>query len=112
MCPLEVKLKACRSALLRGPEHKNDLWNRDRLTDIDSRLVVAKGEGSGEGMEWEFRVRKCKLLYINWIKKIILCSTGNYIQYPVICHNGRENEKKYRCVTESLCYIAEINTTL
>lgn len=44
---LRGRLKACRSALLRGPEHKNDLWNRDRLTDIDSRLVVAKGEGGG-----------------------------------------------------------------
>ena len=29
------------------------LWNRNRLTDIESRLVVAKGERGGRGMEWE-----------------------------------------------------------
>jgi len=26
------------------------LWNRNRLTDLENRLVVAKGEG--EGVEW------------------------------------------------------------
>jgi len=33
--------------------------------------------------------------YIEWIKnKGLLCSTGNYIQYPVINHNGKEYFKK------------------
>ena len=36
-----------------------------------------------------------KLLYIEWIHKIPLFSTGNYIQYPVIKHNGR---RIYMCV--------------
>ena len=49
-------------------------------------------------------------------------STGNYIQYPVINHNGKEYKKRmcvcmyiYICVythiyvTESLCCTAEIN---
>ena len=27
-----------------------------RLTDIENRLEVAKGEGSGGGLEWEFGV--------------------------------------------------------
>ena len=27
--------------------------------------------------------------------KIILYSTGNYIQYPMINHNGKEYEKEY-----------------
>ena len=41
-------------------------------------------------------------------------STGNYIQYPVINHNGKEYLKKnvYMCITESLCCTAELNTTL
>ena len=26
--------------------------------------------------------------------KVLLYSTGNYIQYPVINHNGKEHEKK------------------
>ena len=41
-------------------------------------------------------------------------STGNYIQSSVINHNGKEYEREciYVCITESLCRIAEINTTL
>ena len=33
---------------------------------------------------------------------------------PVINHSGKEHEKEcmYVCITESLCYTAEINTTL
>ena len=45
--------------------------------------------------------------------KILLCSTGNCIQYPGINHSGKEYEKKiYMCITESLYCTAEINTTL
>ena len=28
---------------------------------------------------------------------ILLYSTGNYIQYPTINHNGKESEKEYVC---------------
>ena len=35
-------------------------------SDIENRLVVAKGEGVGRGIEWEFEVGRCKLLYIRW----------------------------------------------
>ena len=49
--------------------------------------------------------------------KVLLYSTGNYIQYPVINHSGKECEKEYIktinvCVFESLCYTPETNTTL
>ena len=44
--------------------------------------------------------------------KVLLYTTGNYIQYPVINHNGKEYEKVYMCITESLCYTTEMNTTL
>ena len=43
-------------------------------------------------------------------KKILLYSTGNYIQYPVINHIGKEHEKEcvciymYICTTKSLCW--------
>ena len=45
------------------------------------------------------------LLYIGWINsKVLLYSTGNYIQYPVINHNGKEYFFKnvYMYITESL----------
>ena len=60
----------------------------------------AKGEGAGEGKDWEFGISRCKLLYIEWINdKVLLYSMGNYIQYPVINHNGKEYEKNvYICV--------------
>ena len=38
----------------------------------------------------------------------MLYSIGNYHQYPMINHDGKEYE--YICITESLCCIAEINT--
>ena len=41
-------------------------------------------------------------------------SIGNYIQYLVINHNEKDVKKKraYICITESLCCIADSNTTL
>ena len=71
--------------------------------------MVAKGEGRG-GKDWEFGVSKCKLLNIGWINnKVLLYSLGDYIQYPVIKNNGKENKKE--CITESICYTAETGTT-
>ena len=57
---------------------------------IENRLVVVKGEQVGGGVEWEVGVSRCKLLYIEWINKVLLSSTGNYIHYPVINHNRKE----------------------
>ena len=46
--------------------------------------------GGGGGKDQEFGVSRCKLLYTGWINnKVLLYSTGNYIQYPVINHNGK-----------------------
>ena len=56
---------------------------------------MAKGEGGGEGMDWEFGISRCKLVYIGWINnRVLLYSTGNYIQHPVTNHNGKEYEKE------------------
>ena len=48
--------------------------------------------GNGKwGIEWEAGVSRYKLSSTEWINsKVILHSTGNYIQYPVINHNGKE----------------------
>ena len=65
-------------------------------TETDSQaqrtgLWLPRGRGGGVGMEWEFGVSRCKLSYIEWINnKVLLYSTGNYIQYPVINHNGKD----------------------
>ena len=64
--------------------HKGtDLQNKNRLTDVESRLVAAK--------DWEFGRSRCKLLYTGWINnKVLLSITGNYIQYLMIQHNAKE----------------------
>ena len=50
-----------------------------------------KGEGVGGGMEWEAGNSRCKLLYIEQINnKVLLYSMENYIQHPMINHNGKE----------------------
>ena len=46
-------------------------------------------QGEGESRE-KFGISRCKLLYIEWINKVLLYNTGNYIQYPMINHDGKE----------------------
>ena len=58
--------------------------------------MVAKGEAGGGGKEWEFGMSICKLVYMGWLNnKVLLYSTGNYSQYPVLNHHGKEYEKEY-----------------
>ena len=35
-----------------------------KLTDLENRLVAAKGEGDGAGMDWGVGASRRKLLYI------------------------------------------------
>ena len=53
--------------------------------------MVAKGEGVEGGMEWNVGVSRCELLYIEWINnKVLLYSTENYSQYPMIMEKNRK----------------------
>ena len=46
--------------------------------------------GSGGGKNWEFGISTCKLLHTEWINnKVLLDSTGKYIQCFIINHNGK-----------------------
>ena len=66
-----------------------NLSMKQKETHIENRLVVVKGEGGGGRMDRQFGISNCKLFYIEWINnKVLLYSTGNCIQYPVINHNG------------------------
>ena len=68
---------------------ESEIWHKwtylqNRLTDTENRLVV---EGR---MDWELGISRCKLLYIQWIdNKVLLYSTGNYIQCHVLNQNGK-----------------------
>ena len=53
-------------------------------------------QGGKGGTDGECRISRCKPLSIGWFNsKVLLCSTGNSIQCPVIKHNGKEYEKEY-----------------
>ena len=40
------------------------LQNRNRLTDLENKLMVTKGEGWGEGIDWGFGTDTYTLLYL------------------------------------------------
>ena len=42
------------------------------------------GGGGGGGKDWDLGISRCKLIYRMDNYKVLLYSTGNYIQYPVI----------------------------
>ena len=72
------------------------IYETETDPQTEYRLVVAEGKGGGGRKVWEFGISRCKLVYIGWINnKVLLYSTGNYIQYPVINQNGKEYEKVY-----------------
>ena len=47
------------------------------------------------GVQWEFGFSRYKLVYTRWTNnKVLLYNSENYIQYPLIFHNGEEFEKE------------------
>ena len=63
----------------------------------------------GRGMDWEFGVSRCKLLYTEWINnKVLLYSTGNYIQYPVINHNRKEKKEFLLIISRNSQWVPHI----
>ena len=54
------------------------------------QICGSQDRGGRGGVDWQFGVSRHKSLYIEWTNtKVLLCSTGNYIQYPVINRNGK-----------------------
>ena len=59
------------------------------------------GGGVGGGVQWEVGVSRCRLLYVEWIdNKVLLYSTENYIQYPMINQTWFLTEAVYSFVRE------------
>ena len=62
-------------------------------------LCLPRGRGCGARKHWAFMMSRQKLLYTEWINnKVLLYSTGNYIQYLMTNHEETEYEKKYICM--------------
>ena len=74
---------------------KYDTNKPTHKTETDSHGEHTCGCQRGREMRSEFRISKCKLLCIQWIKnKVLLHSTRNYIQYPIINYKGKEKKEK------------------
>ena len=85
-----------------------NLSTEKKIIDMENRLVVAKGGGSG--MHWEFGVNRCKLLPLEWIRNGILLykSTGNCIWSLMMEHdNVRKKGCVHVCMTGSPCCTVE-----
>jgi len=68
------------------------IYETEADSQTENRLVVAKGEVGREGCVGSLGL--CKVVYISWRdNKVLLFSTGNYIQYPVINYIGKKYEK-------------------
>ena len=50
-----------------------NLSKEKKIMDLENRLVVAKGVGSG--MDWVLGVNRCRLLPLEWISNEILRNT-------------------------------------
>ena len=60
-----------------------NLQKRNRLTDLENKLMVTRGEW-GEGILRELGIDMYTLLYLKWItNKDLLYSTRNSTQYYV-----------------------------
>ena len=95
------------------------IYKRETDSQMKRTALWLPRQGGRVGMDWDCEISRGKLFSIGWMNnKVLPFSTGNYIQYPIINRNGKEYEKACVCVfvcvsvTEALCCIAEINTTL
>ena len=70
-------------------------------------------EGFGGGKDWECGINRCTLLCVREINnKILLYSTGNYIQYAGIKHIGKEHGTEYKCKEIALQYTGNEHNTV
>ena len=59
-----------------------------------NKCMDIKGEGGWDELgDWVLHIYTIDTMY-KIDNKALLYSTGNYIQYPVINHNGKEYEKE------------------
>ena len=90
--------------------------NRNRLKDFKAKFMATKGEMLEGGMNWEVGIGICTLLYTKSVgNKDLLYSSWKSIQYSAMAYIGKKYAKSGYiciCITDSLCCIPEINTTL
>ena len=72
-----------------------------------------QGEGEADGLEFQDQQMQTVTYRMDINNNVLLYTTGNYIQYLVINHMEKNVEKNACiCISESLCCLVEMNTTL
>ena len=102
-----------------------NVYAKQKQTHRQNNPVVMKEEREGGGANQVIPGQIQTTTYKKQMNnKVLLYSTGNHIQYPVINHNGNEYEKEYIYIyiyththtyiyiSQSLCCTSETNTTL
>ena len=85
------------------------------------KILVKKNRGSQYKQNWDWPnslfkffcniLPKTQIIWAaQWINKVLLYNTGNYIQYLIITYNGKKNMRKNIHITESLCCTSETNS--
>ena len=83
------------------------MWNlkydtNELIYETETDLWLPRPEREWRQMNWELGISRWKLLYIEWANsKILLSSTMNCIQYPVINHCGSAGK-------ESTCNVGDL----
>ena len=73
-------------------------YETDPQTQRTDLWLLSRRETWG-GMDWEFRISRCKALYTEWVSnKVLLYSMRSYIQYPVLNHNEKEYVNERTCI--------------
>ena len=85
------------------------IYETDSWTQSTDLWWLKGGGWERDGLD--FGISRCKVPLIEWIKnKILLYSTGSYIQHSMINHNGKDYEKEciyiymYKWFTLLYCY--------
>ena len=66
------------------------VYKTERDHGHGEQICGCQEEGGGSGMDGEFEVRRCKLLYLEWIRNgVLLFSTENYVQSLGLELDGR-----------------------
>ena len=63
--------------------------------DIENKLAITKGESEWARDKLEVWDKQTYTPIYKINNKVLLDSTGNYIQYLIITYNGREPPQKY-----------------
>ena len=82
------------------------LWSKNRLTDTENRLVIAKGEGNEGEKDWELGISRGKLGLPWWLSgKEFACNAGDgglIIRLGRSPGGGHGNPLQYSCVEKPM----------